>query len=49
MRKRLSRWIWPLVLLLALSAIVVGLQRGEFSVVNHWGHTLCTSCVGLGR
>ncbi|MBU0609524.1 MAG: thioredoxin [Armatimonadetes bacterium] len=49
MRKRLSRWIWPVLTVLAVAGIVVGVARGDFEVVNRWGHTLCTSCIGLGK
>jgi hypothetical protein len=49
MRRRILRWIWPLLTVVAIAALGLGLQRGEFSVVNQWAHTLCTSCVGLGR
>lgn len=49
MPKRLVHWIWPLVLALGLTAFVVGLQRGEFATVSTWAHTLCTSCIGLGK
>jgi hypothetical protein len=34
---------------LALTGIAIGVNRGEFDVVNRWAHTLCTSCIGLGR
>lgn len=37
------------MMVLAVAAFVIGLQRGEFAVVNTWGHTLCTSCIGLGK
>lgn len=49
MRPRVIRWLWPVLTVLAIVAVGLGLQRGEFDVVNRWAHTLCTSCVGLGR
>ncbi len=49
MRKRISRWIWPVMTALAIVGIVIGVARGEFAAVNRWGHTLCTSCIGLGK
>jgi len=49
MRKRFARWVWPAMTALALAGIVIGVARGEFEVVNRWGHTLCTACIGLGK
>jgi len=49
MRRRLFRWVWPILTVLAVAAFALGLQRGEFTVVNRWAHALCTSCIGLGR
>ncbi|MEI6499929.1 MAG: hypothetical protein WCP21_02760 [Armatimonadota bacterium] len=43
------RRVWPLLLLLALTAVASGISQGDYSSVNHWAHTLCTSCIGLGR
>lgn len=43
------RSLWPLLTALAVSGIALGVSRGEFAVVNRWAHTLCTSCIGLGR
>jgi hypothetical protein len=34
---------------MAVAALVLGVQRGEYGAVNRWAHTLCTSCIGLGK
>lgn len=49
MFRRPWRFIWPLLTALAVSGVLIGTSRGEFTVVNRWAHTLCTSCIGLGR
>ena len=49
MFRRYWRTIWPVLTVLAISGILIGVSRGEYDIVNRWGHTLCTSCIGLGR
>lgn len=40
-------WVW--VLLIAGFSTTLGVTRGEFAAVTQWAHTLCYSCIGLGR
>ena len=49
MRKRITHWIWLPLTALAVAGFVVGLRMGQFETVNTWAHTLCTSCIGLGK
>jgi hypothetical protein len=49
MFRKAWRRIWPLLTILAVSGVALGVERGEFAIVNRWAHTLCTSCIGLGR
>jgi len=49
MFRKSFRRVWPVLLTLAVAAVALGVSRGEYSAVNHWAHTLCTSCIGLGR
>jgi len=48
-RRQLSHWLWAFLALGAAAAIVIGVQRGEWEVVQRWAQTLCTSCIGLGK
>jgi hypothetical protein len=43
------RRLWIVLAVVAVAAMTLGLSRGEWTTVNKWSHTLCTSCVGLSE
>lgn len=47
MPRKVRPYIWPVLTAIAVAGVWVG--RGQYQIVNQWAHTLCTSCIGLGR
>ena len=43
------RKLWIILAVVAVAAIGLGLSRGEWTTVNRWAGTLCTSCIGLSE
>lgn len=40
-------WLWAALVVAGLCLVLLGLRRGEWTVVKRQADTLCTSCIGL--